>query len=149
MVQPMDLVKYGLIPEFIGRIPVTVALNKLMAEDLVHVLTQPKNAIVKQYKKMLKLDDVELEFTDEAVLAIANKAIEQKTGARGLRSIIENTMQGVMYNIPSQKDVSKCIIDAPCITEGKEPTLIYKKKAENTSNAVSATGNKRLGLDVG
>ena len=142
----MDLVKYGLIPEFIGRIPVTVALHKLMAEDLVHVLTEPKNAIVKQYKKMLKLDDVELEFTDDAVLAIANKAIEQKTGARGLRSIIESTMQGVMYNIPSQKDVSKCIIDAACITEGKEPTLIFKKKSAEKSNSAVATDNR---LDVG
>jgi len=145
-VQPMDLVKYGLIPEFIGRIPVTVALHKLMAEDLVHVLTEPKNAIVKQYKKMLKLDDVELEFTDDAVLAIANKAIEQKTGARGLRSIIESTMQGVMYNIPSQKDVSKCIIDGACITEGKEPTLIFKKKSVEKSNSAVATDNR---LDVG
>ena len=149
-VQPMDLMKFGLIPEFIGRIPVTVALNKLTAEDLVHVLTQPKNAIVKQYKKMLKLDDVDLEFTDDAVLAIANKAIEQKTGARGLRSIIESTMQNIMYNVPSQKDVSKCVIDAACITEGKEPTLIYKKKAsENSSNSAVATGSKRLGLDAG
>ena len=146
----MDLMKFGLIPEFIGRIPVTVALNKLTAEDLVHVLTQPKNAIVKQYKKMLKLDDVDLEFTDDAVLAIANKAIEQKTGARGLRSIIESTMQNIMYNVPSQKDVSKCVIDAACITEGKEPTLIYKKKAsENSSNSAVATGSKRLGLDAG
>ncbi len=145
-VQPMDLVKYGLIPEFIGRIPVTVALHKLMADDLVHVLTEPKNAIIKQYKKMLKLDDVELEFTDDAVLAIANKAIEQKTGARGLRSIIESTMQGVMYNIPSQKDVSKCIIDAACITEGKEPTLIFKKKSAEKSNSAVATDNR---LDVG
>ena len=145
-VQPMDLVKYGLIPEFIGRIPVTVALHKLMAEDLVHVLTEPKNAIVKQYKKMLKLDDVELEFTDDAVLAIANKAIEQKTGARGLRSIIERPLQGVMYNIPSQKDVSKCIIDAACITEGKEPTLIFKKKSAEKSNSAVATDNR---LDVG
>ena len=145
-VQPMDLVKYGLIPEFIGRIPVTVALNKLEAEDLVHVLTEPKNAIVKQYKKMLKLDDVDLEFTDEAVLAIAQKAIEQKTGARGLRAIIENTMQSVMYNIPSQKDVSKCIIDGPCITDGKEPTLIFKKKSVDKSNSPVATDNNRLGV---
>ncbi len=144
-VQPMDLMKFGLIPEFIGRIPVTVALNKLLAEDLVRVLTQPKNALVKQYKKMLKLDDVDLEFTDEAVLAIANKAIDQKTGARGLRAIIEETMQGVMYDIPSSKDVSKCIIDEACVTEGKEPTLIYKKKVENKDSGSSGS-NKRLGV---
>ena len=94
---------------------------------------------------MLKLDGVDLEFTDEAVLAIANKAIEQKTGARGLRSIIEGTMQSIMYDIPSTKDVSKCVIDAPCITEGKEPTLIYKKKSE-TGDKSSGSGNKRLGV---
>ncbi|MBR1796941.1 MAG: ATP-dependent Clp protease ATP-binding subunit ClpX [Clostridiales bacterium] len=146
-VQPMDLMKYGLIPEFIGRIPVTVALDKLTAEDLVRVLTEPKNAIVKQYKKMLKLDDVELEFTDEAVLAIANKAIEQKTGARGLRSIIEETMQNVMYDLPSQKDVSKCIIDGPCITEGKEPTCIYKNKnSESAKYSGSGAAEPRLGV---
>ncbi|MCQ2532191.1 MAG: ATP-dependent Clp protease ATP-binding subunit ClpX [Saccharofermentans sp.] len=127
-VQPMDLMKFGLIPEFIGRIPVTVALDKLDADALVSVLTTPKNALVKQYKKMLKLDEVDLEFTDEAVRAIAEKAIEQKTGARGLRSIIEAAMKTVMYDIPSQKDVTKCIIDEACIIEGKAPTLIYKSK---------------------
>ncbi len=131
---PQDLMKFGLIPEFIGRIPVTVALNKLVVDDLVMVLTQPKNAIVKQYKKMLKLDDVDLEFTDEAVRAIASKAIEQKTGARGLRSIIEGIMKNVMFDIPSQKDVSKCIIDEACVTEGKEPTIIFKKKSTGTND---------------
>lgn len=126
---PQDLYKFGMIPEFIGRVPVTVALDKLDTDALVSVLTEPKNALVKQYKKMLKLDDVELEFTDEAIHAIAEKAIELKTGARGLRSIIENVMRDVMYDIPSQKDVSKCVIDEACITEGKTPTLIYKQKA--------------------
>ena len=146
-VQPQDLMKFGLIPEFIGRIPVTVALNKLTAEDLVSVMTQPKNALVKQYKKMLRLDDVELEFTDGAVSAIANKAIEQKTGARGLRSIIEETMQRVMYDIPSQKDVSKCIIDEACITGDKEPTLIYKKKSQTGSDKKSSSSSgSRLGV---
>ena len=141
-VQPMDLMKFGLIPEFIGRVPVTVALNKLTSDDLVNVLTRPKNAIIKQYKKMLKLDDVDLEFTDDAVRAIADKAIEQKTGARGLRSIIEETMQSVMYDIPSQKDASKCIIDGACITDGKEPTVIYKKKAAAGGNGGSTDSEK-------
>lgn len=133
-VTPEDLMKFGIIPEFIGRIPVTVALKKLEVEDLVMVLTQPKNAICKQYMKMLKLDDVDLEFTDEAVRAIAMKAIEQKTGARGLRSIIEGIMKQVMFDIPSQKNVSKCIIDEACVTDGKEPTLIYKKKSTESGD---------------
>ncbi len=141
-VQPMDLMKFGLIPEFIGRVPVAVALNKLTSDDLVNVLTRPKNAIIKQYKKMLKLDDVDLEFTDDAVRAIADKAIEQKTGARGLRSIIEETMQSVMYDLPSQKDASKCIIDGACITDGKEPTVIYKKKAAAGGNGGSTDSEK-------
>ena len=95
---------------------------------------------------MLKLDDVDLEFTDEAVLAIANKAIEQKTGARGLRSIIEETMQSVMFNIPSQKDVSKCIIDGPCITEGKEPTLVFRKKSSDNKNYGNSGADNALGV---
>jgi len=141
-VTPLDLMKYGLIPEFIGRLPVTVALDKLTAEDLVLVMTKPKNALVKQYKKMLKLDEVELEFTDDAVMAIANKAIEQKTGARGLRSIIEGTMRNIMFNVPSQKDVVKCVVDERCITEGKEPTLIYKRHntKKNSSDDSSELG---------
>ena len=142
-VQPLDLVKFGLIPEFIGRIPVAVALDKLDRDALVRVLTEPKNALVKQFKKIMKIDDVDLEFTDDAIVAIADKAIEQKTGARGLRSIIEKVMQGVMYDVPSQKDVSKCIIDAACITEGKTPTLIYKKK---TSDTPKNDDDNRLGV---
>ncbi len=142
-VSPMDLMKYGLIPEFIGRIPVMVALDKLDADALVSVMTEPKNAIVKQYRKILKLDDVDLEFTDDAIRAIADKAIEQKTGARGLRSIIEGVMRDVMYNVPSEKDVSKCVIDGACITDGKSPTLIYKTK-KNSSESGPDVG--RLGV---
>ena len=141
-VQPMDLMKFGLIPEFIGRIPVAVALDKLDADALVSVLTTPKNALTKQYKKMLKLDDVDLEFTDDAVRAIAEKAIEQKTGARGLRSIIENVMRTVMYDIPSQKDVTKCVIDGACITEGKQPTLIYKTKKSSGGDSKNGDSGK-------
>lgn len=143
---PMDLMKYGLIPEFLGRIPVTVALNKLEVEDLVHVLTQPKNALTKQYKKIMKYDDVDLEFTDDAIMAIAKKAIEQKTGARGLRSIIEDVMRNVMYEIPSQKDVIRCIIDEECINGNKEPSLIYKsKKSSNSENGDSGVDNVDAG----
>ena len=147
-VTPMDLMKFGLIPEFIGRIPVAVALDKLDEDALVNVLTEPKNAITKQYKKMLKLDDVDLEFTEDAIRAIARKAIEQKTGARGLRSIIELVMRDVMYNVPSQKDVSKVVVDEACITDGKAPTLIYKSKKKNSSK--DNVDNKDVdGLEAG
>ncbi len=143
-VVPMDLMKYGLIPEFLGRIPVTVALDKLNVEDLVHVLTEPKNALIKQYKKIMKFDDVDLEFTDEAIHAIAQQAIEQKTGARGLRSIIENVMRNVMYDVPSQKDVIKCIIDDECINGDKEPTLVYKSN-KNDGGSTTNTADRDVG----
>ena len=125
-VKPDDLMKFGLIPEFIGRLPVTVALDKLDKAALIKVLTEPKNAIIKQYQKMLKLDEVELIFEDEAVEAIADMAIEQNIGARGLRSIIEAAMRDVMFNIPSEKDVKQCIIKKETITDRKPPILIYK-----------------------
>lgn len=143
-VLPMDLMKFGLIPEFIGRVPVTVALDKLDEDALITIFKEPKNSLMKQYRKMLALDGVDLEFTDEAVSAIARKAIEQKTGARGLRSIVENVMRDVMFDIPSQKDVSKCVIDEACITDGKAPTLIYKKRKNTT-----ASGHGKDGSDDG
>ena len=142
---PDDLMKFGLIPEFIGRVPVTVALDKLDSEALVNVLTQPRNAIIKQYVKMLKMDDVELEFTDDAIKAIADKAIEQNTGARGLRSIIEETMREVMFDIPSEKDAAKCIIDEHCINDGKKPTVIFKQKKQSSSGASNTT----IAMDAG
>ncbi|MBP5260866.1 MAG: ATP-dependent Clp protease ATP-binding subunit ClpX [Clostridiales bacterium] len=134
-VSPEDLMKFGLIPEFIGRVPVTVALDKLDADALINVLTQPRNAIIKQYQKMMKMDDVELEFTEGAIRLIAEKAIEQNTGARGLRSIIEDTMRDVMFDIPSEKDVVKCVIDELCIKEGKQPTIIYKQKKQDQNQS--------------
>ncbi|MBO4426001.1 MAG: ATP-dependent Clp protease ATP-binding subunit ClpX [Clostridiales bacterium] len=150
-VKPDDLMKFGMIPEFIGRVPVTVALDKLDAEALVRVLTEPKNAIIKQYKKMLKMDDVELTFEDEAVKAIAEKAIEQNTGARGLRAIIEETMRNVMFDVPSEKDVKECIIKKECITEGKQPVIIYKKGASENSSDEQASSefNPNLGATAG
>ncbi len=138
-VSPDDLMKFGLIPEFIGRVPVTVALDKLDSDALVNVLTQPRNAIIKQYQKMMRMDDVELEFTEEAIRAIADKAIEQNTGARGLRSIIEDTMREVMFDIPSEKDVAKCVIDENCIKAGKQPTIIFKQKKHTGSNIGTVT----------
>ncbi|KFL44117.1 ATP-dependent protease [Lysinibacillus sp. BF-4] len=121
---PEDLLKFGLIPEFIGRLPVLASLEQLDEEALVEILTAPKNALVKQYQKMLELDDVELEFTDEALVAISKEAIERKTGARGLRSIIEATMLDVMYELPSREDVKKCIVTEETITEKVKPTLL-------------------------
>ncbi len=143
---PEDLIKFGIIPEFIGRLPVVTALDLLDEEALVRILTVPKNALTKQYAKLFDLDSVELEFEEEAIRAIAHKSFERKTGARGLRSIIEETMQNVMYNLPSQKDVSKCIIDGVCITEGKEPTLIYKKKSSENKNYSDSGADSALGV---
>ena len=122
-VLPSDFVKYGLIPEFIGRVPVTVGLDLLDESALEKILTEPKNAIVKQYHKLFEIDGVELEFDQEAIRAIAKKSFDRKTGARGLRAIMEETMMDVMYNIPSDSKVVKCIITKEAV-EGGEPTLI-------------------------
>ena len=125
-VMPQDLIKYGLIPEFIGRVPVTVTLDKLEIEDLVRILKEPKNAIIKQYQKLFELDDVELEFTDEAIDAIAELAYKRKTGARGLRSIMEDCMMDVMYEVPSDENIRKCIITKDAVEKKSEPEIIYK-----------------------
>ncbi|MDD9147715.1 MULTISPECIES: ATP-dependent protease ATP-binding subunit ClpX [unclassified Sporolactobacillus] len=123
-VLPEDLLKFGLIPEFIGRLPVISTLNQLDEDALVDILTKPKNALVKQYKKLLELDDVELEFTDDALRAIAKLAIERKTGARGLRSIIESMMLDVMYELPSRDDIEKCVITKATVDGKERPTLL-------------------------
>ncbi|MTT31725.1 ATP-dependent protease ATP-binding subunit ClpX [Terrilactibacillus sp. BCM23-1] len=123
-VLPEDLLKFGLIPEFIGRLPVVTNLEQLDESALVDILTKPKNALVKQYKKLLELDNVELEFTDEALKIIAQHAIERKTGARGLRSIIEGIMLDVMYDLPSRDDIEKCIITEETAKGTEPPTLI-------------------------
>ncbi|MCI6735341.1 ATP-dependent Clp protease ATP-binding subunit ClpX [Aerococcus viridans] len=120
---PQDLQTFGLIPEFIGRLPIMANLNKLTKEDLVHILTKPKNALVKQYQQLLKMDNVELTFTDEALDAIAQKALDRKTGARGLRSIIEEAMLEIMFEIPSREDVSKVMITESVINDDIEPDL--------------------------
>ncbi|MFO7265233.1 MAG: ATP-dependent Clp protease ATP-binding subunit ClpX [Limnochordales bacterium] len=123
-VMPEDLLKFGLIPEFIGRLPIVVALDALDEDALVRILVEPKNALVKQYQKFFEMDGVELEFTEGALRAIARKALERKTGARGLRSIIENLLMDVMFEIPSRSDVQKCIIDEGCVLRGEPPKLI-------------------------
>ena len=123
-VVPEDLLKFGLIPEFIGRLPVIASLEPLDEEALIRILTEPKNALVKQYQKMMELDHVELEFEQEALVEIAKKAIERKTGARGLRSIIENIMLDVMFDLPSRDDISKCIITKDTVLNNSMPKLI-------------------------
>ncbi|HJI74570.1 MAG TPA: ATP-dependent Clp protease ATP-binding subunit ClpX [Veillonellaceae bacterium] len=123
-VQPEDLLKFGLIPEFIGRLPVIVALHPLNENALVRILTEPKNALVKQYQKLLAMDHVELEFDDGAIHAIARQAIDRNTGARGLRAIIEKIMQHVMYEIPGMKDVKKCIVTEDVVLKHSDPILI-------------------------
>lgn len=125
-IQPEDLLKFGLIPEFVGRLPVVVTLDQLDEEALVKILTEPKNALTKQYKRLFEIDGVALEIEDEALRLIAEKAIERKTGARGLRGIIEGTMMDIMYEIPSRDDIEKVIITGDTIANGSEPKIILK-----------------------
>lgn len=120
---PQDLLKFGLIPEFVGRLPIIASLKELDREALIEIVTKPKNALVKQYKKLLKLDDVELEFEEEALGAIVDKAIERKTGARGLRSIIEDIMRDIMFEVPSNPKIVKCIITKDTVLNNKPPKL--------------------------
>ena len=126
-VTPQDLVKFGLVPELVGRLPVITTLDDLDEEALIRILTEPKNALVKQYQKMLSMDDVDLEFTPEALQAIAKEALRRNTGARGLRSIIERIMLDVMFDVPSRDDVSKCVVTEKCVKEGAEPDLVLKE----------------------
>lgn len=123
-VLPDDLIKFGLIPEFIGRLPIHVALNNLKVEDLERIITEPKNSILRQYIASMKLDNVELEFTKDAIHSIAQTAYDQKTGARGLRSIVEDIMTDLMYDVPSQKNVAKIQVTADCIAKKAKPILL-------------------------
>jgi len=140
-IMPEDLLKFGLIPEFVGRMPIVVTLHELDKEALTKILTEPKNALIKQYQKLFEMDNVKLEFEQDAIEAIAEKAIQRKTGARGLRSILEEIMMDIMYEIPSNKDIEKCIITKETILNGVPPTLVYldqrarksKKKSESVS----------------
>ena len=131
-VQPEDLLKFGLIPELIGRLPVVVSLDPLSKEALIKILTEPKNALVKQYETLFKMDGVELEMTDKALERIAEKAAERKTGARGLRSITEKLMTDIMYEIPSNKDIKKVIITDSTV-DGGEPEIILKSGETKTA----------------
>jgi len=128
LLEPQDLLKFGLIPELVGRIPVVTTLDLLDEEALVNIIRKPKNALLKQYKKLFELDGVKLEIEDAAISAIAKKALERKTGARGLRSIMEETLRDIMYALPSEDNVAKCVITEACVMGQAKPDVIYKEK---------------------
>ena len=147
-IMPSDLLKFGLIPEFVGRLPVVVTLESLDNDALVNILTQPKNALVKQYRKLFEIDNVELDFTDDALKAIANEAIERKTGARGLRSIVEEMMTEVMFDIPSDETISKVIINEDCIKEKNSPEIIKLAEGEVRPQLKAKKTKKRKGIET-
>jgi ATP-dependent Clp protease ATP-binding subunit ClpX len=130
-VRPEDLIKFGLIPEFVGRLPVITTLNELDEDALIKILTEPKNALTKQFNKLFEMEDVELDIREEALLEIAKKAIERKTGARGLRSIIENILMETMYKVPSEDSLKKVVIDDSVVIGDSEPLLVYEKASKS------------------
>ena len=129
-VTPQDLVKFGLIPEFVGRVPINVSLEGLDEEALVRILKEPKNALIKQYQRLFEFDHVKLTFEDDAIVAIARKALERKTGARGLRSIMESALMDVMYRIPSDDTIEQCIITEDTIENASEPLVVHREEAK-------------------
>jgi len=131
LTEPQDLIKYGLIPEFVGRLPVVTTLDELDEASLVRILVEPKNSLIKQYQKLLSFDNVRLKFTDGALSAIAKKTVKRKSGARGLRAILEEIMLDVMYEIPSQKGIKECLITEETVAKKEKPILIYEKQAES------------------
>lgn len=132
-VHPNDLVRFGLIPEFVGRVPVITYVDDLSEEDLIRVLTEPKNALVKQYQTLFSLDNVDLRFTQDALQSVAHQAIKRKTGARGLRNVMEHAMMEIMYSLPSRKNVRECVVNAAVIEKGKDPLYIYDQEAQGES----------------
>ncbi|QJT07855.1 ATP-dependent Clp protease ATP-binding subunit ClpX [Oceanidesulfovibrio marinus] len=136
-IHPVDLNKFGLIPEFVGRIPVVTHVEELGEDDLVRILTEPKNALTKQYQKLFELDKIKLRFTQNAMRAIAHKAIERKTGARGLRNVMENIMLDIMYSLPSLSGVKECVINKGVVEKGMEPLLIYKQQEQEAKKTGS------------
>ncbi|TDR31636.1 ATP-dependent Clp protease ATP-binding subunit ClpX [Hydromonas duriensis] len=143
-VETEDLIKFGLIPELIGRLPVIAKLGNLDEAALVNILTQPKNALVKQYSALLDMEDVELEFTEKALVAIAKKALQRKTGARGLRAIVEEALLDTMFKLPSQQNIAKVIVDETTVTENKEPKLVPLTKEAKAKKAASAAAASPL-----
>ena len=144
---PQDLIKFGLIPEFVGRVPVVVALDSLDEKALVRILREPKNAILKQYKALLSLDEVDLEFEDDAVKEIAHKSFERKTGARGLRSILESVMNEVMYEVPSDETIARCIITKDAVLGTGKPVIEYRTQMVGSSNEGGIAGSSFVDAD--
>ena len=142
---PQDLLKFGLIPEFVGRLPIVATLEGLSKEALIDIVTKPKNALVKQYKKLVELDGVELEFEQEALELIVEKAIERNTGARGLRSIIEEIMRDIMYDIPSNPKIAKCVITKETVMNKNHPEVLLdeNKKKENLKTKRKSKNKKQ------
>ena len=135
--QPQDLIKFGIIPEFIGRLSVLVSLTSLDKDALVRIISEPKNALVKQYKKLFECENVELVFTDKALEAVADKALERNTGARGLRSIMEDVMADIMFEIPSRDNIVKCVVDETCVTENNTPKLYTRQDIKKLEEATA------------
>jgi ATP-dependent Clp protease ATP-binding subunit ClpX len=130
-IQPEDLLKYGLIPEFVGRLPVIATLDELGEEALVDIIVKPKNALIKQYAKIFEFESVKLKFQNEALWAIAREAIKRKSGARGLRAIMEDVMLDIMYDIPSQENVKECVISEDVILKREKPLILYENKTKS------------------
>ncbi len=140
--EPEDLLKYGLIPEFIGRLPIIATLENLDEDALIKILTEPKNALVKQYQRLFEMENVELRFTDGALKAIAIKAIERKTGARGLRSIMENLLLDTMFDLPDLENIEEVVVEEKTVRDGKKPTHVYADKKKKAKSAKSKKGDK-------
>ena len=136
-VEPEDLIKYGLIPEFVGRLPVTATLDELDEGQLVQILLEPKNAITKQYARLFEMEGCEIEFREDALRRVARKSMERKTGARGLRSILENVLLDTMYDLPSLENVTKVVVDAGVINGESRPLIIYEGAEINKSKAAA------------
>jgi ATP-dependent Clp protease ATP-binding subunit ClpX len=130
LVQPEDLLKFGLIPEFIGRLPVIASLGELSLEALVRILTEPKNALVRQYQKLFEMEGLKLGFTEDALRAVSKEALDRKSGARGLRAILEKVMLDIMYDLPSRSAVSECVIGEEVILKDEPPLLLYENQIE-------------------
>jgi ATP-dependent Clp protease ATP-binding subunit ClpX len=135
--EPEDLIKFGLIPELVGRLPVVATLGELQEEALVQILVEPKNALIKQYSKLLGMEGVDLEIRPAAMRAVAQKALKRKTGARGLRSILEQALLQTMYELPTMENVAKVVVDENCITQGTPPLLVYREQPRSVALAAS------------
>ena len=141
-VLPEDLIEYGLIPEFIGRLPVMAAIHQLSRDDLITILTEPKNALTRQFQRFFEFDDIELVFAEDSLGAIADRALERETGARGLRSILEETLLDVQFELPSRRDVRKCVVTKETIAEGRTPTLVTEAVADEPDGDFGALGEE-------